>query len=77
MYLTIFGGVHLIHTFGQNIIQRVELQDTHYILLYYSLGRGRRRDINYTLKPIFLRAFPFLVIEDDVFGHFIIITANG
>jgi len=46
------------------------------IILYCSLGRGRRRDINYSLKPIFLRVFPFLVMEPDVFGRYIIIT-NG
>jgi len=69
MYLTIFGDVRPIvpYTFAK-IIQRYRTRIIG--ILYYSLGRGRRRDINYTLKPIFSRAFPFLVIEVDVFGRF-------
>lgn len=57
MYLTIFGGVHPINIRANNATRRAVGQALYIII--YSLGRGRRRDINYTLKPIFLRAFPF------------------
>jgi len=66
MCLTIFGNDRPIHIRANNTTRRW----TRIICILYSLGRGRRRDINYALKPIFLRAFPFLVIEADVFGCF-------
>lgn len=70
VFLTIFVGIYPPNTFANN----TALLRGHNIILYSSLGFGRLWDINYTLKPIFLRVFPFLVMEPDVFGRYAILN---